>query len=123
MDLTAEKMQWYGGGRWMSKQVAETWLILPVSCGHLSNYYLLCLVNPLEQSSKLRREKAHSSEGLSSFNFNNDEPRAGSLRKRRRKDGRNKTKKKKNLWSLWAKNGDDIDILVFTVKMSPSYYL
>lgn len=39
-------------GRWgdfrgwgVSKQVAETWLILPVSCGHLSNYYLCCWAN------------------------------------------------------------------------------
>ena len=36
----------WDGGCWMSKQVAETWLILPVRCGHLSNYYLCCLANP-----------------------------------------------------------------------------
>lgn len=36
----------WGVGRWVSKQVAETWLMLPVSCGHLSNYYLCCQANP-----------------------------------------------------------------------------
>lgn len=38
-----------GGGIvewWVSKQVAETWLMLPVSCGHLSNYYLGWKANP-----------------------------------------------------------------------------
>lgn len=40
--------EWGGGVRgefegWrVSKQVAETWLILPVSWGHSRNYYLCC---------------------------------------------------------------------------------
>lgn len=57
-----EGVRWGSGGRSVSKREAETRLMLPVSCGHLSNYYLCCWVNPQsraaasgEQSSELRR--------------------------------------------------------------------
>lgn len=47
----------------VSKQVAETWLILSVSCGHLSNYYLCCSTNlqSREANSGEKKKNLHPS--------------------------------------------------------------
>ncbi|MEQ2221196.1 hypothetical protein ILYODFUR_013263 [Ilyodon furcidens] len=106
----------------MSKQVAETWLILPVSCGHLSNYYLLCLVNPPEQSSKLRREKLRAPRGSrhsTSIMMSHQMPRS-------ERDGGEgwEEKDKENISGVSSsKKVGDLDILVFIVEIKPNYCL